>query len=132
MACTIRVERFEETKDSTLSNLYLNGKKIGYALELPWQNNEPHQSRIPVGTYNATIKNVKDNSEEYESIQLSSVPGRNNIQFRMGNRPLDTDGDILIGTNKGLDRVWSSRQALDRVMSLASDGKIKVIIREKF
>jgi hypothetical protein len=132
MACKIKIVRYKETKDSTIGSLYLNGKKIGYTLELPWNENEQYESRIPAGNYNAFIRKADTSSGwDYDVIQLRNIPDRNAIQIHRGNRPDHTIGCILPGLGKGLDRVWSSGKALNKLLKKAKEGGIKVIIRSK-
>ncbi|MBM7555602.1 DUF5675 family protein [Halanaerobacter jeridensis] len=132
MACMIKIVRYKETKDSTMGNLYLNGKKIGYTLELPWNENKQNESRIPAGNYNAFIREADTSSSwNYDVIQLKNVPNRTAIQIHRGNRPDHTVGCILPGLGKGLNRVWSSEKALNKLLNQAQDGGIKVVIRNK-
>lgn len=133
MACMIKIVRYQETKDSTMGSLYLNGKKIGYTLELPWNENERGESRIPAGRYNAYIRKADTSSNwDYDVIQLRNVPNRSAIQIHRGNRPEHSTGCILPGVGKALNRVWSSTEALNKLLNKAQEGNIEVVVRNKF
>jgi len=111
------MERFRITVDRQWSNsksitgvFSVNGKKIGYTLELPWLNNQGYVSCVPPGTYRATIR--YDHSDRWR-IQLEGVPGpRKWVQFHIGNFPQDSVGCILVGTRKGDNAVYNSAEAL--------------------
>ena len=133
MACMIKIVRYKETMDSTMGSLYLNGKKIGYTLELPWNENQRRESRIPAGRYNAYIRKADTSSNRnYDVIQLRNVPNRSAIQIHRGNRPEHSTGGILPGEKKALNRVWSSTEALNELLNKAQEGGIEVVIRNKF
>ena len=133
MASKIKIVRYNETKKSTMGNLYLNGNKIGYTLENPWKNNQQYESRIPAGIYRASIRKAETSSAwDYDTIQLANVRGRRAIQIHRGNKPEDTKGCILPGIGKGLNRVWSSEKALNKLLAKAQEGSIQVVIQDQF
>ncbi|SDT88767.1 DUF5675 family protein [Halopseudomonas salegens] len=124
MGCRIKLVRTTETAESFISDLYLNGIKIGYALELPWKDNQEFISCIPAGQYTAFIRKAETSKWSHDTIQLHHVPERSAIQIHRGNFPDDTDGCILPGTSKGQNSVGSSRIALDKIMAAAVDAGI--------
>lgn len=134
MACRIKLVRTTETDLSTISDLYLNSDKIGYALELPWRDNKEKVSRIPTGIYTAFIrKKETSTSWHYDTLQLQSVLGRTAVQIHRGNEPDNTKGCILPGITKDTDRVWNSKVALDKIMLEAVKAStITVEITEQF
>jgi LysM repeat protein len=83
--------------------------KLGYTLELPFNNNHNNISSIPIGEYRLTQRT----SERFRSHYLvNDVPGRSYILIHAGNYPKDTSGCILLGKTKGKDFVGNSRAAL--------------------
>lgn len=133
MTCRIKLVRTTETDLSTISDLYLNSDKIGYALELPWRDNKENVSRIPKGNYTAFIRKKETSKWAYDCIQLQSVLGRTVVQIHRGNIPGETDGCILPGTSKTKNEVQSSKVALDKIMVEAVKASIITVeITEQF
>ena len=134
MTCRIKLVRTTETDLSTISDLYLNSDKIGYALEPPWNDNKENASCIPTGLYTAFIRKKETSTRwGYDTLQLQSVMARTAVQIHRGNEPGQTDGCILPGITKGADRVWSSQLALDKIMVEAvKANNITVEITEQF
>ncbi|MGM0501355.1 MAG: DUF5675 family protein [Bacillota bacterium] len=129
MACRIKVIREQETQDSTMGTLYLNGNKIGYTLELPGGSKGKKESRIAEGIYSGVIKQADSSTRNHDTIQLINVPNKTGVQIHQGNYPKDISGGIVVGVEKGLNRVWSSEKALNKLLDKAQEGGIKVIIR---
>ena len=134
MACRIKLVRTTETDLSTISDLYLNGDKIGNALEPPWADNKEYKSCIPSGIYTAFIRRKETSTRwSYDTIQLQSVSARTNVQIHRGNIPDDTQGCILPGTTASTDYVGSSKLALDKIMAEAVKASIITVeITEQF
>lgn len=62
-------------------------------LELPWQDNHPSLSCIPVGTYHC----IPHNSPKHPNVwEVTGVPGRSEILIHQGNALRDTEGCILV------------------------------------
>lgn len=85
---------------ATLGVLSLDGRPLFTTCELPWVNNEPNISCIPVGQHYAVIaRNRRLPSGDLLAITLGivNVTGRSGILIHPGNTPKDTRGCILIG-----------------------------------
>ena len=68
--------------DGTNETIFLNGKIVCYAIELPWHNNLSHISCVPEGTYEL----VKRYSPKYKwHLMLQNVPGRQLILVHAAN-----------------------------------------------
>ena len=92
---TITIERNMTCSDmSTMGRILVNDHEIGRSLELPWRNNETGISRIPDGSYTATIRN--DGKRKWR-IQLENVQNRKYIQIHVGNYQRQIEGCILVG-----------------------------------
>lgn len=123
MGCAIRLVRKTKTPESLISELYVNGVKIGYALELPWRDNKPRVSCIPAGHYTAFIRKAQTSKWGYDVIQLHSVPERTAIQIHRGNYARNSLGCILPGTSTTPDAVWDSETALNAIMNAAEGAQ---------
>lgn len=134
MVCKIKVSRDTLNDRSITGELRVNGVKIGYTLELPDRDNQKNVSCIPAGEYDAFIRSADTSRWNYDVIELRGVPDRSYIQFHRGNFPNDTRGCILPGVTRGVDRVGSSRQAMERLMESAtsSSGSIRVTVEDNF
>ena len=106
------VNRDRGNDQATQGTLTVGGRTME-TLELPDRNNRINESRIPAGTYNA---HIRDDGDKGYRVELEDVPGRTNIQIHTGNVPRDTTGCILIGTERGDNRVNHSRDARMQLM----------------
>ena len=66
---------------------------------------------------------------------LENVPGRTNIEIHVGNLPRDTEGCILVGKERGIDCLASSRAAFNELMNKLHDAwrkkeevKIRIVL----
>jgi hypothetical protein len=126
----IKVVRVEETENATISELFVNGSRIGYALEPAWQYNAVNKSCIPPGRYDAFIRDDEYSRWDYDVIQLVDVFNRSAIQIHIGNFPRNTQGCILPGKGRGTEAVWSSKDAfLELINKLDLDDKIEVVVK---
>lgn len=134
----IRSEAFPVTvtaSDCIQGKLYLadgpslsdpTGVFVGDTLELPWRANLNDISAIPAGLYTGF---TRDDGPRGWRIELKSVPGRDNVQVHVGNRPDDTVGCILLGQNpqKNPCRVSNSQQTMGALRSLYGSNKSRPI-----
>jgi hypothetical protein len=93
-AFAIVLSRKYSSDKCTSGYLAVDGKIISYILELPWKDNVPLISAIPVGTYDGILR--YDHPDKWR-IELTNVPGRSNVQIHTGNTPDDSEGCILVG-----------------------------------
>jgi hypothetical protein len=103
--------------NGTNGELFYNGKRICFTIELPWLNNKPQVSCIPEGRYELE----KRYSKKYEHhLQLKAVAKRSNILIHPANDALkELKGciapvSILTAEGKGL----RSRIARDKLHKL--------------
>jgi hypothetical protein len=90
---TIEVVRQHADSRCTSGYLKVDGETIGYSVELPYLDNQPEISAIPVGEYDASLRADKGRIR----IQLKGVPGRELIQLHVGNTRDDIRGCIIMG-----------------------------------
>jgi uncharacterized protein (TIGR02145 family) len=109
-----KIQRLLRTKDCIQGYLYVNSDKIGYTLELPWNENAEDVSAILGGTYSGKIG---ENEELGWIIRLTGVPGRTGVLIHIGNYPWNSKGCILLGT--GID--------VDNCKVLKSDDAMKIL-----
>lgn len=79
-------------------------------LELPWLDNHPETSCIPVGAYRCQRYESPRHGSTFE---ITGVPGRTNIELHVGNTPTDLLGCVAVaqsfGTVNGQPGVTNSR-----------------------
>ncbi len=101
-AFTLSVERNMTCLDqSTIGRLIIDGQEVGRTLELPWRNNETSVSRIPPGTYAASMRT--DGARGWR-VELADVRDRKKVQMHIGNYARETEGCILVGDNVTEDK----------------------------
>ena len=134
----INLKRTEKTGKATIGKLYVDDQFDCWTLEdvvreIPntpvekWK--VPGETAIPIGTYNIIV-NV---SPRFKKLlpRLEGVPGFNGVLIHPGNTSKDTEGCILVGMKKGIDVIYESKIAFERLMILigaALDRKETVTI----
>jgi hypothetical protein len=117
----------------TLGELLVKGAHFCSTLELPWLNNLPGKSCIPVGQYQVILS--LSTRFKREMPRLIGVPGRVGILFHSGDTQADTEGCVLLGegTDAASFAASDSRTALRRFMAwFASVGNTATVtIRNK-
>lgn len=130
----ILCKRRESKNDSTIGELWIEGKLVCYTLEdivrevagepvEKWKVNE--KTAIPSGRYKVTL----ETSSRFgpDTITLNKVPGFTSIRVHGGNTSADTEGCPLLGLKvdeaKGTIVGGTSKPAVD---------KLKKIVKEAF
>ena len=111
---------------ATLGKLYINGGFACYTLEDTDRRLEdggekiPGQTAIPRGTYAVTITQSARFGKPLPL--LSDVPGFAGIRIHAGNTSADTEGCILVGTNRAENSIGNSRAAFGMVFEHIRDA----------
>jgi Family of unknown function (DUF5675) len=98
----IQIWRHEQTDAATLGALIVDGRMIGFALELPWRANRRNVSCIPPGLYKVRRREDWRRSRDHgPTFEVCNVPGRSGILFHPGNTVDDVEGCIAPGLSIG-------------------------------
>jgi len=78
----------------------------------------PGKTAIPQGRYRVVLTQ----SQRFKKVlpELLNVPGFSGVRIHSGNTSEDTEGCILVGEEKGSDRVLRSREAMLELMAMLS------------
>lgn len=119
-----------------ISKLYVNGEYFCDVLEdtdrglkqsMPLSEIQklkvPGKTAIPTGKYSITIDVVSPKFSKYKQYEfckgklprLINVPGYEGVLIHIGNTPADTDGCLLVGTNKIKGQVTNSTETFKRL-----------------
>jgi len=103
----IEVLRYSDNGESTLGLLKVNGKFFCYTLEDQYQEVKvKHQTRIPDGTYNITLRDAGGMTKSYAQrypgmhkgmLWVRDVPNFEYIYIHSGNNDDHTSGCLLVG-----------------------------------
>lgn len=107
----LELRRKEFTEESTIGDLYINGKWICHTLEDPVRKQKINGiTAIPAGTY----KGVFTMSYRFKKILplILDVQNFAGIRIHSGNTAKDTEGCILVGLEKKPNMIWKSRDAM--------------------
>jgi hypothetical protein len=113
--------------------LYYNEQFICFTIELPWLNNEPQRSCIPVGNYRLLLRySLKHKTH----LVLKDVPGRQLILVHPGNDAMkELKGCIapvttITGQGKGTASRFAFKKVYNLVCQLMDDGPVFLTIKQ--
>jgi hypothetical protein len=115
-------------EDCTRSEVWLDGNRICYALELPDRDNAPNISCIPAGTYNC----VPYSSKKFPNVwSIEDVEGRKDVLIHWGNTTKHTEGCPLLGLIETENGIGESRKAVEVLRRALKGCKFKLEIRKE-
>lgn len=76
---------------------FLCGSNWLVTVERPWLNNGSNISCIPEGDYLCKPREFHNHGKPYPAVEITNVPGRENILFHIANWPSDVEGCIGVG-----------------------------------
>ncbi len=122
----VRLVRVTEHNNATYGTLCVDGRPICVTLEDAWKNNQTSISCIPSGRYKLTWHKSPRFGECY---LVNDVPSRSHILIHAGNTHEDTHGCILLGLTFGINRIVSSRAAIELFHSVMNEesGELEVV-----
>lgn len=91
------------TRDGVFGRLIVPGMLDLFTMEEDWKNNQRRLSCIPAGVY--TLRRTVYHKHEYETFEVTNVPGRSRILIHPANTEEDVEGCIGIGLRRGTLRV---------------------------
>ena len=113
------LKRIAADDDATYGVLIHKNIPFAVTLELPWNDNLPNISCIPLGWYNCKRINSPTHGNCFE---ITNVRGRTHILFHKGNIPEHTEGCVLLGEAfdpvRGKNGIIYSGHAYDQFMAL--------------
>ena len=119
----IIVKRLHRTENSTIGELFIDGKFECYTLEDKERDIKvKSETAIKKGTYKVIIN--KSNRFKRLLPLLLNVPEFEGVRIHAGNSNHDTEGCILVGKTRSTDFIGQSRKAFDSLfkkMQLAKD-----------
>jgi len=121
----LRLDRIQIDPDVTIGSLAIDGTWQCWTLEdvvRPKAVKVPGQTAIPFGRYRVIITPSPRFGRELPL--LIDVPFFSGVRIHPGNTAADTEGCILVGTERGADgkSITRSRQAFDNLFIKLSDA----------
>lgn len=120
--------------------LMKDGEPFLSTLELPWVDNTPNKSCIPLGRY--SCKKVIDRTTSGGmqipvTFEVTDVKGRSGILFHVGNFARDTHGCILLGlgfdaSGPHFPMITRSEDAFKRFLNATAQSKTFAIRIRRF
>jgi len=111
----IKVIREMFTEDSTIGKMYINDKYHCYTLEDKVRDVKVQNvTAIPKGRYEVII-NFSNRFQQLMPLLLS-VPNFEGVRIHWGNYSKDTEGCILVGSNKSVNMIGNSRAQYTKLM----------------
>jgi len=109
------LKRHTKTELSTIGSIYINNQFICYTLEDTERTTLKlyGKTAIPSGRYEIVL----NYSNRFKRIMplLLKVKNFEGVRIHSGNTTEDTEGCILVGASKGVNRIFGSRSAYQRL-----------------
>lgn len=122
----IVITRDTFTENSTAGIMTVDGKQVCFTLEPRTDRSLGKPYCIPAGLY--TVQLLLSPRFQMITPHVMDVPGFTEIEIHPGNTPSDTEGCTLVGTDRGVDIVTSSRTAFADLMKLLEgQGEIEIL-----
>lgn len=127
------LERHPAGITCTIGELLVDEVPFTFTLEdLPREMKIPGETRIPAGTYRVVLTEspaakagkLWSPHEEHLLPLLLDVPGFSGIRIHAGNNDNDTRGCILVGSWRGGEFLYNSRDALSSLMDMLEIANI--------
>lgn len=126
------LERLVLTQESTVGKLSADGRFLCHTLE---DRVRPQKisanTAIPAGTYDVIITDSPKFQRQMP--RLLDVPDFDGILIHWGNRAVDTEGCILVGSTVAKNFIGTSRATFDklygRIEKALLDGPVSITIR---
>jgi hypothetical protein len=125
------LQRKWTTEVSTIGELYVDGKWECFTLEDVVRSNGAKvygATAIPSGTYR--VSTTFSNRFQKRLPLLENVPGFEGVRIHSGNSSQDTEGCILVGRTREVNRIGESKLAFQHLFSqleTAKDVTIQVL-----
>ncbi len=127
---TLTLKRLPEYFLATPGVLYHGEDVIAYTIELPWRDNLPNISCIPVGWYQLDWT-FSPRFKRF-TVEVMKVPNRTGIRFHPANEVTEIEGCIAPVTELRLhhNRLWGMESiiATDRVEVLVRRGRVDALV----
>ena len=112
----IKVKRLHRTENSTIGELFIDGKFECYTLEDKEREVKIKcETAIPKGTYKVIIN--YSNRLKKQMPLLLNVPGFEGVRIHAGNSNHDTEGCLLVGQARTTDYITKSRKAFEKLFA---------------
>ena len=121
------LKRLHHTENSTIGELFIDGKFECYVLEDIERNEKIFgKTAIPKGTYNV----IMTLSNRFKVILplLENVPNYTGVRIHSGNTAKDTEGCLILGQTRSIDFVGNSKKALAKFLPKIKDKKVTITI----
>ncbi len=147
----ILVKRQFQTKNTTISTIFIDGEFQCFGLENPHHNVKiPDNTRISSGIYRVGIRLTGGKNDHYLKrypnlhrgmLEIKNVPGFEYILIHIGNYHRNTDGCLLVGesiTRDGYENymVGNSRVAYlsfyEKTIAAAEKNYLQIEIRNEY
>lgn len=110
------------TPNSTIGDFLIDGSFHCYTLEdcVRTGPKVPGATAIPEGRYEVAI----DMSTRFQRLMphILDVPNFSGIRIHKGNTDADTEGCVLLGMDKGVDRIWDCESAFHPFFDLLTEA----------
>lgn len=142
----IKVQKFKETENSTLSYLYVDDMFYGLTLEDGHRDQKEYgETRIPEGVYRVDVRREGGFHERYRKrfkdfhrgmLWLRDIPNFQYVLIHIGNFVRNTEGCILVAEDYGFKEdtgnyflrksVLGYKKLYQNVIESAEDGDLEI------
>lgn len=135
---TLILKRLEKREDGILSSLSKDGEQIAVCLEHAYDSglgNGSYDAKLKSGRYKCVrgLHRLGPKKSQFETFEITGVPGHTGILFHVGNYNKDSDGCVLLGDNYGGDprMIYNSRLTFQLFMdALIGANEINLMVED--
>jgi hypothetical protein len=114
------LRRTEYSPDGIFGNIEDESGKILFA---SLEHSFECQAKLPVGTYTCVRGDhrLESMTKDFETFEITNVPGHSGILFHQGNSEKDSSGCVLLGLRRDGPVILGSKLAFTQFMKLQND-----------
>lgn len=119
MNCSLTRKEFRP--DGIFSELHSEmGEELAITLEHAYPLLAAFVPKLPNGTYTCRrgMHRLHGMAEDFETFEITGVPGHTGMLFHCGNKNSDSDGCVLLGMDREGPMILKSRIAFAKFMEL--------------
>lgn len=118
------LKRSSYAKDGVFGVLMKDDQMVCVTLEHAYPNDSGFTPKVPAGTFKCVrgLHRLEGMASQFETFEITGIPGHKNILFHVGNWHTDSSGCVLVGKEEvsqmGTRMITASRDTFAKFMAM--------------